>query len=669
MVCRGCDLERSDESNPIADEAELLDVAYLDVVRALGTDWRRETAVGEDDVHWFVSGEPVQVAIDMQGSGFVMARPSTSWGERRPGPLSSDGPRFTRDDALRHFHVVTGAARGHRLRPASLVSLVPHLLPGPRARIVRRVRRRRPAVRVGFRRSGRVTAAPAGAGAPGCRCWAGAAGGCPVAGLKSDRTVSIRVQGVTRRRRRRAPQIWWEIERSEEPVVPSVVDELWRSAQKLSWSERPQRQDVEAVAAAVHRSDAIVAVHRLVPGLVSSSALVITSRALLVGGARPGRHLQLVLSSAPSTYRYNSKVLVIPRDDISRVRLTAEAIVIHTVTGPVELLAPEGANRHTAMERALLGLDGRSGGRAWLGPRAHDDEAAIVHDAQYPGLWSGRYLVDGDILIARAPARDHSSAASEWLMSAGRAWRRVPRWAQWILAIALFFGLQTVAVPAGVVFAVLMVAFIAGTDPAASADRRAKAAATRRRPRAGSPEAVLAASRSIEARVAAAACRAWDETVLEPSWSSPALAGTREAFDGQGEVDTVVDLAIRIHNAREALGAKPEGPAADYWQQQLDALDRAALRLGERADALIRHRDQAAALSAELAQLAELERLERSALVIDDLTIATAAMPGSHGQLPVSEQISAARQTVGELVELMTRTRAPLAQPAQPPTF
>jgi hypothetical protein len=45
------------------------------------------------------------------------------------------------------------------------------------------------------------------------------------------------------------------------------------------------------------------------------------------------------------------------------------------------------------------------------------------------------------------------------------------------------------------------------------------------------------------------------------------------------------------------------------------------LRLGERADALIRHRDQAAELSVELTQLAELERLERSALVVDDLAL------------------------------------------------
>ncbi|MGY2082362.1 hypothetical protein [Blastococcus sp. SYSU DS0539] len=451
--------------------------------------------------------------------------------------------------------------------------------------------------------------------------------------------------------------------------MTSVVDELWRSAQRLSWSDRPQKLDVEAVAAAVRRSDAVVSVHRLAPGLVSSCALVITSRALLVGAAHPGRHLQRALACAPSKYRYNSKVLVVPRDDIFRVGLASEAIFIHTAAGAIELTAPAGANRHQDLEQAVLDLDRPNGGPMRSGPVVPAPEPAVDDDVQYPGLWSSRYLVDGEILIARAPADDRTGVGTEWLMSAGCAWRRMPRWAQWALAIAVFFLLQTVAVPAGVVFAVLMLLFIGGTDPATTADRRAEATAARRRPRPGSPEAVLAASRSVEARVAGAACRAWDETVREPSWSSPALAGTRDAFDGRAEVDTVVDLAIRIHEAREALGARPEGPAGDYWQQQLDALDRAALRLGERADALIRHRDQAADLSAELAQLAELERLERSALVIDDLTIATSATPGSPGQLPVSEQITAARQTVGELIDLMTRTRAPLAQPTRPPAF
>src|SRR4051794_26359670 len=97
FVCRTCDLEWGSESDPTADEAELaemLGLAYADVVRALGTGWRRETAAGDDDVQWFASGEPAQVAVGVQGPFFVLARPLTSWDERRPGPLSGDGLRF-----------------------------------------------------------------------------------------------------------------------------------------------------------------------------------------------------------------------------------------------------------------------------------------------------------------------------------------------------------------------------------------------------------------------------------------------------------------------------------------------------------------------------------------------------------------------------------------------
>ena len=117
--------------------------------------------------------------------------------------------------------------------------------------------------------------------------------------------------------------------------------------------------------------------------------------------------------------------------------------------------------------------------------------------------------------------------------------------------------------------------------------------------------------------MAAAAGRAWAETVREPSWHSPLLAASR--FDGQAEVDRIVDLALRIRRTRVSLGLRPAGSAAEYWDRQSAALEAAAHRLGGRADALIRYRDQAVLLSAELHQLTDLERLERSAAEIDGI--------------------------------------------------
>src|SRR4051794_3807957 len=112
--CRSCDLDWGSDSDPTADEAELaglLGVGYADVVRALGTGWRRETiAGGQDGVEWFVSGEPAQVAIGVQGPWFVLARPLTSWGGDRPGPLMSDAPRFTVDDVLHLPDMVADAS-------------------------------------------------------------------------------------------------------------------------------------------------------------------------------------------------------------------------------------------------------------------------------------------------------------------------------------------------------------------------------------------------------------------------------------------------------------------------------------------------------------------------------------------------------------------------------
>jgi hypothetical protein len=240
-----------------------------------------------------------------------------------------------------------------------------------------------------------------------------------------------------------------------------------------------------------------------------------------------------------------------------------------------------------------------------------DDEGAA--------LWPDRYLTEGRLVVVRSPRRVPSS-----------------RWAR----------LRAAAVR---------------LDRAARARLGLPSPAPE--PPSPAPEAAFAAWDTTEARVAAAAGRAWAETVREPSWSSPLLATSR--FDGRAEVDRIVDLALRIRSARVSLGVRPAGTAAEYWDRQSAALEAAALRLGHRADALIRYRDQAALLSAELRQLADLERLERSAAEVDGITAATSALPGrGDGDLrAVADEIAAVRSAVTELVELMTRTRAPLAEP------
>ena len=62
---------------------------------------------------------------------------------------------------------------------------------------------------------------------------------------------------------------------------------------------------------------------------------------------------------------------------------------------------------------------------------------------------------------------------------------------------------------------------------------------------------------------------------------------------------------------------------------------------------------------------ADLERLERSAAEIDGITVETAyaPAPADGGPAAVAGEIAAVRTAVTELVDLMTRTRAPLAEP------
>ena len=291
-------------------------------------------------------------------------------------------------------------------------------------------------------------------------------------------------------------------------------------------------------------------------------------------------------------------------------------------------------------------------------------------DGPHEKLWRARYGVGSPAFLTRRtgpplpppPPKSSTPSPTGWLSSAGRAWRRLSRKAQWFLMLVIFFAMQSATPPAGVVFVVVWFAFIVATHP--DEEPEPEPATAEVVPRVSHKETVLASTMSLEAQVAGAASQAWEETKAEPSWSSPLLAMIRESFDGHREVDTIVDVAARINHARSTLGAQPAGPAARIWQQQADALDQAALRLGDRADALIRHRDQAAALSGELAQLDALERLERSSVLVEDLAIETSiAATSAHGQLPVSDQIAATRAAVTDLIELMTRTLAPLDTP------
>ncbi|MGK5171355.1 hypothetical protein [Geodermatophilus sp. CPCC 205761] len=289
-------------------------------------------------------------------------------------------------------------------------------------------------------------------------------------------------------------------------------------------------------------------------------------------------------------------------------------------------------------------------------------------------LWPTRYLTAGQLVVLRSPRppawapapppswtqlRD-AAVRLDWLDRIGREWLRLPPNQQLAIALLLFFftaGVGLLVPVAGVVvhrYRREEAAVVPAAPPAA--------------PLSLSPEAALAAWDTTEARIAAAAGRAWAETVREPAWQSPFLAQSRAAFDGQAEVDRIVDLALRIRQARVSLGVRPAGPAAEYWDRQLTALENAARQLGRRADALIRYRDQTALLSAELRTLTDLERLERSAAEIDGLTIETASTPlrGDGGIDTVAEEIAGVRMAMTELVDLMTRTRAPLAEPPDP---
>jgi hypothetical protein len=114
FVCRACGLDWGRQSDPTAHEqalADLLGVPFADVVRALGTGWRREVAADDSEgTQWFVSGEPAQVAVGVTDPWFVLARPLTGWSAERLEQQPADGQHFGRDDLLYLPEVVAEAA-------------------------------------------------------------------------------------------------------------------------------------------------------------------------------------------------------------------------------------------------------------------------------------------------------------------------------------------------------------------------------------------------------------------------------------------------------------------------------------------------------------------------------------------------------------------------------
>jgi hypothetical protein len=272
-------------------------------------------------------------------------------------------------------------------------------------------------------------------------------------------------------------------------------------------------------------------------------------------------------------------------------------------------------------------------------------------------LWPDRHLTRGRLLIERGPAPAPAWPFGRRLLDqAGRWWASLQPWHRGGLSVL-------VAVGAGAPFRSID-PVLAGGMSLITLLAIGVLLLARPRPVPVHPdltEATLAAGDTTEARVAAAATRAWRETVEEPAWNSPYLVRSRAAFDGQAQVDHIIDVALDIFATRVRLGVRPRDASVEYWERQQAALERTAEQLGERADALIRYRDGAAQLSAQLARLAVLEDLESAALDIADLAVrsAPAGYEDDGGLGAVADEIVAVHAAMTDLVDLMTDTLSP----------
>src|SRR4051812_27023459 len=170
---------------------------------------------------------------------------------------------------------------------------------------------------------------------------------------------------------------------------------LWRGAPRRPWAKRPTKAAVDVIASAIAVQDTVHGVFRLSWSMTSSSALVITSRAVLIGGARPVRPLQDAVSQVPAEFRLGASGLAIPLQNIRKVVATAERIVLHTDRQPIVLTRSSGATLDRELEAALTELTAAppapSGSSSEVATEARARREAARQMPRDDGLWNGRY--------------------------------------------------------------------------------------------------------------------------------------------------------------------------------------------------------------------------------------------------------------------------------------
>lgn len=149
------------------------------------------------------------------------------------------------------------------------------------------------------------------------------------------------------------------------------VNVLWEVAKREPWTERPLKSDVVAMADGMDAEEAVIAVHGLKLGTMTIAAFAVTSDALYIAQAQPGRRLKALLTSLPAECRSGSGTARIPRARISGIALSDEAVtLLVNGHGSVELKVP-GRLRTGALDMTL-----RKAAPMAANPRAHQDSPA-----------------------------------------------------------------------------------------------------------------------------------------------------------------------------------------------------------------------------------------------------------------------------------------------------
>jgi len=119
----------------------------------------------------------------------------------------------------------------------------------------------------------------------------------------------------------------------EEPIDQNALERLWQRAQDVTWTSRPDKEYLQAVAAVLSPQERVVGVCRLYFSIFKACCFVVTSLNLYLSAEAEDKYWKGLRESTPSRFRTNEEVLSVPVTAVEACAITANGMFVIRVNG------------------------------------------------------------------------------------------------------------------------------------------------------------------------------------------------------------------------------------------------------------------------------------------------------------------------------------------------